>query len=326
LPDRRDRSFLFAFPTALQEAARAGHLSIVKQLLTNKAVKVNGEAPTSLQLAILNGFAAVSVFLLSVRGVDPSIKTDEDRNCLHLAAASGKPEIISALLRQPALHGQLVELDCKGLTPLHLAAEQLLSESVYAILDSGAAVNVMAGDAGGDTPLHFAARAGSARSITRMLQCPKVDVNVRNLRGETPLHFGAKRCRLQPLKALLAARGIDLNAQNENGDAPLHFMMSVKPLDGFAEFLSQPGLNLNIANANGETPIHIAAKSIHTDIILKLLEFPLLDPNICDTNGQNALHKAAKSSSPKALKNMLTRKGIDIKIQQVSLPCTLRQG
>lgn len=301
--------------TALQEAAKAGHLGVVKTLLRRKDINVNGEAPTAIQEAIIHGAAPVAVYLISVKGVDVNARDSEERTCMHLAAASGKPEIVSALLAQKALAGQVMERDMNGQTPIHLAAEQTLSDCMSAFIDSGVKLDVMIPDKDGNTALHLAARNGSARSITRMLSLPNVDVNVKNNHGDTPLHFAAKRCRLQPLKALLSSKDLDLNPQNETGQAPLHWMMSVKPQDGFALLLSQKGLNVNIQDENGESPIHIAAKSIHTEVLAKLLEDPRVDPNVADIHGQNAIHKAAKSSTPESLKIILKRPGLDINKQ-----------
>ena len=304
--------------TALQEAAKAGHLAVVKALLKREDTNVNGKRPTALQQAITHGATPVAVYLISANGVDVNVQDRERRNCMHLAAMSGKPEIISALLAHPGLESLVNERDVRGQTPLHIAAGLPLSDCLSAFIDSGVPLEIAIADYDGNTPLHVAARNGSARSITRMLALPNVNVNVKNSHGDTPLHFAAKRCRLQPLKALTSAKDLDVNAQNYAGQAPLHWMMSAKPLDGFRLLLAQEGLECNVRDANGESPIHIAAKSIHIETLQRIVADGRFDPNICDNAGQNALHKAAKSSSPESLRIMLRHPGLDVNKQDDS--------
>lgn len=304
--------------TPLQEAAKAGHLAVVRALLKREDIDVNGYRMTALQQAITHSAAPVAVYLVTVKGVDVKVKDTDGRNCIHLAAVSGKPEIVSALLAHPELAALANEKDSRGQTPLHLAASQPLSDCISAFIDSGVALDFMIADNDGNTPLHLAARNGSARSITKMLAISTVNVNVKNLHGDTPLHFAAKRCRLQPLKALISSKLLDVNLQNDAGQSPLHWMMSSKPLDGFTLFLSQPGLDFNLRDGNGEPPIHIAAKSIHSEALARVALDDRFDPNICDNNGQNTLHKAAKSSSPESLRTILKRHGLEINKQDNS--------
>lgn len=79
--------------------------------------------------------------------------------------------------------------DLQGLTPLHLAAERDHLAIAMLLVDHGADCNARAN--GGRTPLHFAARFGSAAMVEFLVDDGRADPNARTTDGRTPLHYAA---------------------------------------------------------------------------------------------------------------------------------------
>ena len=137
-------------PTPLFEAAKNGHMDIVR-LLLDKGAKPNisddyGESP--LKAAAFEGYIEV-VKLLIDRGADPNMIDDNRDSALHDAARMGHNDIIQLLL------------------------------------DIGANPNIS--NRWGDKPLHNAARHGNF-SIVQLLLNIGADPNIKNDDGETPLY------------------------------------------------------------------------------------------------------------------------------------------
>ena len=69
------------------------------------------------------------------------------------------------------------------------------------------------------TPLHWAARAGSAGCVKWLLR-NGAEVDAETLTKRTPLHLAAERGQTEPIR-LLAEHGASLNVQDKKGRAPL---------------------------------------------------------------------------------------------------------
>ena len=103
-----------------------------------------------------------------------------------------------------------------GETPLHVAAAHGIPEIVTALIEAGADVNARA--TGGMTPLHVAALSEKPEIVTALSEAG-ADVNARMKAGETPLHLAAMRGTPEVVTALLEA-GASGSVKNSKGETP----------------------------------------------------------------------------------------------------------
>jgi len=100
---------------------------------------------------------------------------------------------------------------------------------------------VQARDARGNTALHWAALAGDAPLVSRLLAAG-LDARATNSAGATPLHYGTGNATI--VRALLAG-GADPNARSASGSTPLHSAASRPGGFQIVKLLIQAGADLN---------------------------------------------------------------------------------
>ena len=108
-----------------------------------------------------------------------------------------------------------------GFTPLGLAVFFGHPETVTALLDAGADVNVASSESMKVSPLASASAAGQLE-IARVLIAHDANVNARAASDFTPLHESAASGRIEFAKLLLE-NGADVNAQTTDGKTPLDY-------------------------------------------------------------------------------------------------------
>jgi ankyrin repeat protein len=108
-----------------------------------------------------------------------------------------------------------------GFTPLGLAVFFGHPETVNALLDAGADVNVASNESMKVSPLASASAAGQLE-IARVLIAHGANVNARASGDFTPLHESAASGRIEFAKLLLH-NGADVNARTTEGKTPLDY-------------------------------------------------------------------------------------------------------
>ena len=127
-------------------------------------------------------------------------------------------------------------------------------------------------DAGGWTPLHFAARNNEVSVVLALVKVG-ADPNARDERGRTPLHFAAFKSNDAVVSALVEA-GADPNARDEEGQTPT--MVSA---------LVEAGFDPNAQNEKGATPLHFAVLMSNAAMVVALIKAGA-DPNVQNQEGQ----------------------------------------
>ncbi|KAL7572762.1 hypothetical protein ACA910_009026 [Epithemia clementina (nom. ined.)] len=120
------------------------------------------------------------------------------RSALHCAVCEMDIEELQSQLDKVMNRCVLSRLDNAGFSPLHTAASLRMAHPSYAVgalemvrtlLGAGADANIR--DQDGNTPLHWAARAGDHDVVSHLL-IRNSHLDAKNKRGETPLHWAMR--------------------------------------------------------------------------------------------------------------------------------------
>ena len=144
--------------------------------------------------------------------------------------------------------------------------------------------NLAERDKQGNTPLHLAARLGSAKLVALML-LEGVDVNAMNENGETPLHLAIKYGHMQ-LEPLLLKEGSDITLKTVKGETVEDvrkiglFFQSIEKKDYAAVRKALANsMSPNMFCDNGATILQMASRDNDAELVRILLEFNA-DPDL----------------------------------------------
>lgn len=232
--------------TALHWAVRADDLEMADLLLRAGArtSSTNRDGATPMQLASLNGSAAMIGRLLKA-GVDANAPLSSfGDTALMLAARTGKPEAVKLLLDSGA------KVDAReswgDTTALMWAVAEGNHVVVRLLIDRGADVNVRSKFVPSATGRGF---EGATPVVARANQ-PAED----NASGSlTPLMFASREGDLESARMLVAA-GADINARGGDGKDALGLAVFNGGYD-VASFLIDNHANVNQADAQRFTPL-----------------------------------------------------------------------
>jgi ankyrin len=232
--------------TALHWAVRYDDLGTA-DLLIGAGARVsaaNREGVTPLQLAALNGSAAMIDKLLKA-GANPNAPlTPSGDTALMMAARTGKPEAIRVLLESGA--NVNAKESWGGTTALMWAVAEHHSAAVTLLLDHGADANARS---------NFVAAANGRGFEGRTPAAPKADQKVEEFASGwlTPLMFAAREGDVESARLLVNA-GADVNAIAGDGKDALGLAIFNGNYE-FASFLVDSKSNVNRADTQGFTPL-----------------------------------------------------------------------
>ena len=312
--------------TPLAIAAENGHAAIVERLLARGAnpntASETGITPL-MRASRVGSLAAVRALLAKGAQVN-GVERDRQQTALMWAVSQRHPEIVKALLENGAdIKARTVvrrltvmldqgppgvktarehahQIDAGGSTPLLFAAAGGSVESARALLDHGADVNDTAAD--GNSALVLAAFAGHG-GVARLLLDRGADPNAAGA-GYSALHAAVLRSDGETVKALLV-KGANPNARMTKG-SPVR------------RFGSQWAL---VHNLVGATPLFIAALYNEVDLMRLLLDAGA-SPSLPLDNGMPPLLIAAGAEVPhEARPSDVARLGInDVDVPEIPRP------
>ncbi|KAL8612705.1 hypothetical protein ACOMHN_025356 [Nucella lapillus] len=133
-------------------------------------------------------------------GAAPSLKNKSSQSPFHYACRYGRYNTCRRLLDLAQGPNIMNEMDCGGLTGLHIAAQNGHTKIITLLLKKGAVINK---DNDDNTPLHHAAAEGWTQCMRILLAIHSHLLNVKNINGETALHVAAQRGQSRTVSLLL---------------------------------------------------------------------------------------------------------------------------
>ena len=296
--------------TLLHAAAATNQVNILSYLLDCSSSiidAVDGDGNTALHVATINGHIE-SMHLLLDKGASDTILNKKQDASLHTAIKSGNVEYVRGFLQHTNI--DLLVQGYRKRTPLHVAAEMNLVSMVQEIKASILVVRewkekmsfrLCAPDADNLTPIHLAARHGSADVLDYMIDnCVNhgytIDSVLKFLDEEnsTPMHAAVDAGHIDVVRVLLkyGASPVVCNGDNSN-IPPLHLACYQGRLEMVQAMVEHCGTDiLHTYTAQGQSPLHWAARSIRGGQIVRYLLQKGVDVMHRDLEGNTALHSA----------------------------------
>lgn len=288
--------------TALFEAARGHHASVVRLLIEAKAdvhFEAKESAHTALTAAIDMHFAWLNpVYSSSCRKDHCPSTTDPSTTVALLLEAGADPE---------HLPGNLDKL-----TALMRACEYGMETVVNMLCETGVDVDRRGGNdlwgTGGRAALHVAASHGHESIVKRLMQAG-CDPDIADNRNRSPAVCAAAGGHWTILDLLLDTAAIDLHRETADGDTILDIARNSENVpDALIERLTcaRPGRPLiKAARARKDTAVEMSLEAV-------------ADPHLMNTDGVTALHIAARlghnddQHAPIAITQALLEANVDV--------------
>ena len=328
----------------LHIAAENSHFNLCMKLIN----KLNFDA----QLPDFAGWTAVHYFAqngsyelvnaVADMGIDINLKTNNGKNCLHIAADNRYFVLCKNLISKRNVDVQIPDHD--GWVPLHYFAKRSSYELVKTVADMGIEINLKTNN--GKNCLHIAAENNNFNLCRKLISKHKIDVQLPDNDGWNALHYFAKNDSYKLVKAV-SDMGIDINLKTNNGKNCLHIAaeknnvnlcrkliskhkidVQLPDNDGWnalhyfakndsyklVKAVSDMGIDINLKTNNGKNCLHIAAENNNFNLCRKLISKHKIDVQLPDNDGWNALHYSAKIGSYE-LVQAFAYMGTDIKLQ-----------
>jgi len=162
--------------------------------------------------------------------------------------------------------------------------------TIKALLARGFDANTL--DPQGQHGLYLAMREPSLKAAQVLIDWPKTDVNILNVKGESPLMLAILKGQ-QDVAEKLIKKGADVN---KTGWTPLHYAASSGQL-GMISLLLENSAYIDAESPNGTTPLMMAAM-YGTPAAVKLLLEEGADPQLKNQRGLTALEFAQRGKRP----------------------------
>lgn len=246
---------------------------------------------------------------------------------IHQAAATGDDDVLYELIRDdpPSVNAK----DESDNTPLHLAAQNLQTDTVLRLLNAAADYDTKNSD--GFTPLHLAILHGDNDEdgvkrrvkVVTILLMQGASVTEHDGRGRLPVHIAAIKGRLGAMN-VLARAGASFTAADATGREPIHFA-ALHGRVGLINSLVTHKIDVSVRDRAGLTPLHYAARGTRIDTVKRLLQLGASASNVTQA-GRTALHLTADAKFDAAerekraigIADLLIENGVDVGAQDKS--------
>lgn len=292
--------------------------------LPGKLNELDNNGDLALDLALSRKLESIATTLVNNKA-DVDMIDKNGWSILHKAIERGDEFAANFLIRNSAC----VSAATTGMqeTPLHLVAKYSpkkhsadimmgMARIAEALLKAGANSNMQ--DSKGQTPLHASVLAGNEQVFTQLLQCPQLDLELKDNEGNTGLWLALQYITMSAdqsvnpfadvpvvngtsfdensFAARLIKRGSNCDAADKGTGNCLLQRAAEADNEAAALFLATHGAKVNHTNKWGETPLHTSCRYGLADLTVELLQQGA-NPNI-QTKHPIPVNKVALSSEP----------------------------
>ena len=273
----------------LHIAALSGHMNLCKTLIQEHNIDVNVadiDGWTALHLSAGFGCYELVRFFADM-GTDVYLKTNDGKNCLHIAALSGHMNLCKTLIQKHNIDVNVTDND--GWAALHFSSGRGCHELVRFFADMGTDVYLKTND--GKNCLHIAALYGHLHLCKTLINNYSIDVHVTDNDGWTALHFSA-RYGSYKLVTYFADQRTDINLKTNDGKNCLHIAALYGHLTLCKKLKGKLNFNIHTSNSNGWTSLHFSAKNGSNRLVKYFVD---MGTDVClkTNDGKNCLHIAA---------------------------------
>ncbi|RID61294.1 hypothetical protein BRARA_E00455 [Brassica rapa] len=229
----------------LFDAARSGDTTTLHLLLQEDPLLLDRFSMSSLENPLhISAFSGQAAFTAEILRHKQDLALEPNQqgfSPLHIASASGKIEVVRALLSVGQKHVLCRLKNKDGSIPLHCAVQrgriEVMKELVSSFPESLKEINASL-----ETPLHVAVKNNQVEATKLLLEeIKKRDmseriVNMENREGNTILHLATLGKQLQIVEMLIGddaiLSGVDVNRQNRNWLTPKDILDVVIETEG----------------------------------------------------------------------------------------------
>eukprot|EP00899_Mesostigma_viride_P007655 jgi/Mesvir1/16891/Mv15768-RA.3 len=223
------------------------------------------------------------------QGVKLSVKDENERNALLLAANKGHPEVVKFLVEDKRM--SLGASDKDGYNALHSAAKGGCLEVVkYLVEEKGMSLDGTAKD--GDLALHVAAMFGNLDVVQYLVEDRGMSINTRRQHGRLSLFLAAWYGRLGVVKYLVEDKGISLDSTIFDGRTALDCAAVRGHLELVKYLVEDRRMSLDAKSKDGANVLLLAARVGHLELVKYLVEDRGMSLSSKDNHGCDALVKA----------------------------------
>ncbi|XP_039167242.1 protein ACCELERATED CELL DEATH 6 [Eucalyptus grandis] len=232
--------------------------------------------------------------------------TPKENNILHVAAQYKQVNFIRQILQCSSGPSLLWQGNCRGDTPLHLAAKAgsweavqvfiSLAKSLHWVIENGQ-VDACKGllrkpNSHKDTVLHYALRGGHHGVVKLLIEEDPQLCNITNAANESPLYLAAHRGLPLITDLILGVSPLSFSHKGPKGMTALHATY-FRPKSNWWKIMRKRPEVIREADDIGWTPLHYYASSGLVNVVKALLQYNTFAAYDIDKEGQSALHIAA---------------------------------